>query len=333
MSDIPLMDVTRRSFADDAVPRTHADLRQQIAATLVDNLESVTSNSAAGFPFSGSSALDPEYCLRLAHLLGQLLARAVRDGRVDAHSGLVGDVHRVLLERTLSVAQLFTFAYLVERAALEEVAAAEVARAEADLWPAAAQMVRRASFDLLAGYTERVELEPAGAVVVDRLTTLYSRAMLDAVLAKEVERAGRYGFPMSVILFDVDRLEAINQRYGYGVGDRVLERLGILIRSYFRQHDWVARYAEDAIAVLLSQTEGDQAADLAEHVRRTVEDRLWFTDHVTDQHVPVTVSAAVVHAQFAAGTMIDPRRLVDQAEAALDRAKTRGRNRVERIQV
>ena len=65
--------------------------------------------------------------------------------------------------------------------------------------------------------------------------------MFDAVLAKELERAGRFGDAVSLILFDVDRLSTINKQHGYGVGDRMLERLGILIRQYFRQHDWVAR--------------------------------------------------------------------------------------------
>ena len=65
------------------------------------------------------------------------------------------------------------------------------------------------------------------------------------------------GYAVSLILFDVDRLSEINQQHGYGVGDKVLERLGILIRQYFRQHDWVARHSEDSIAVLLSRILGD----------------------------------------------------------------------------
>jgi GGDEF domain-containing protein len=50
-------------------------------------------------------------------------------------------------------------------------------------------------------------------------------------MAKEVERAGRYGY-VSVILFDVDHLSSINKEHGYGVGDRILEQLGILVRKY-----------------------------------------------------------------------------------------------------
>ena len=111
------------------------------------------------------------------------------------------------------------------------------------------------------------------------------------MLAKEVERAGRFGYPISLILFDVDQLSAINQEHGYGVGDKILERLGILIRQYFRQHDWVARHSEDSIAVLLTRTDADDASELAERVRATVEERLGFTDHRTDRPVHGHASA------------------------------------------
>ena len=167
--------------------------------------------------------------------------------------------------------------------------------ATSEPWPLVAQLVRRASFDLLAAYTERAQLEPSDAAIIDKLTTLYTRPLFDAVLAKELERAGRFGYPISLILFDVDRLSAINQEHGYGVGDKILERLGILIRQYFRQHDWVARYSEDSIAVLLSRTDAEHASSLAERVRATVEERLGFTDHRSDRAVPVTLSAAVIN--------------------------------------
>jgi diguanylate cyclase (GGDEF)-like protein len=155
--------------------------------------------------------------------------------------------------------------------------------------------------------------------------------MLDAVLAKELERAGRFGDDVSVILFDVDRLSTINEEHGYGVGDRILERLGILIRQYFRQHDWVARYSEDSIAVLLTRTDAEHASELAERVRATVEERLGFIDHRNDRPVVVTLSAAVVNLQVTVGDIIDPVRLLADAELAVDRAKELGRNRVQRV--
>jgi diguanylate cyclase (GGDEF)-like protein len=274
---------------------------------------------------------EPGYCERLGAVVVQLLQLAVRTGNVDPRGGAIADLHRVARERSLPAGRLFTFVYLLERTALDELALSGTLGATSEAWPLVAQMLRRASFDLLGAYTERAELEPDEAAIVDRLTTLNTRPLFDAVLAKELERAARFGYPVSVILFDVDRLSAINEQHGYGVGDRILERLGILIRQYFRQHDWVARHGADAIAVLLTRTDGGAAADLAERVRATVEGRLGLVDHRTDQLVRVTLSAAVVNVDVSIGETIDAGRLLADAELALERAKQQGRNRVVRV--
>ena len=324
------MDTPDPAFDHEIAGQSQDDLRQQISTALVEQLEIITADTVAIFPYSGSEQLDDGYRHRVGQLLTQLLAFAVRDGRLDARGGFVGDLHRMILERSLSSERLFTFAYLTERTALDELALSETIGATSEPWPVVAQLVRRASFDLLAAYAERTQLEPSGTAIIDRLTTLYTRPLFDAVLVKEVERAARYGDAISLILFDVDQLSAINKDYGFGVGDKVLERLGILVRQYFRQHDWVARYAEDSMAVLLSRTDAKQVTDLAERLRHTVEERLWFTDHQSGGRVPVTVSAAVVNIQVAVGDVLDPERLVADAEAAVERAKRQGRNRVER---
>jgi len=324
------MDASETTFGDEA-NKLQDDLRQQIAGTLVEQAELITADTVAIFPYSGSEELDADYCHRIGQLLTQLLAFAIRDGRLDMRSAFVSDLHRIMLERSLSVERLFTFAYLTERTALDELALSDTIGATSEPWPIVAQLVRRGSFDVLAAYAGRALLEPVGSTMVDRLTTLYSRAMFDAVLTKEADKAGRFGIGLSIIMFDVDRLSAINEDFGYGVGDKVLERLGILMRTYFRQHDWVARYSEDVMVVLLAQTEPDRAVELAERVRHTVEERLWFTDHRTDRHVPVTISAAVVNVPVSLGDVIDPERLLKIGEEAVERAKRNGRNRVETV--
>jgi len=323
-----LMDDTPRGFAEDE-GRKQDDLRQQVAGVLLDKSGTVTADMVAIFPFSGAESLSPEYCRRVGTLLVQLLAFSVRDGRVDVRGGLVADLHHVELERSLSVERLFTFAYLSERAALDELALDETIGATSEAWPLVAQLIRRASFDVLAAYAERVQLEPSGAATTDRLTTLHTRAVMDLVVAKEVERAARFGYALSLLMFDVDNLAQINKTYGYGVGDRILERLGILIRGFFRQHDWVARHSEDAIAILLTGPDASHANDLAERLRKTVEERLEFVDHRTERPVRVTLSAAVINLKINAGEIIDPDRLLADAEAAVEEAKRRGRNRVE----
>jgi len=319
-------------FADEeGGGRGQDDLREQVSRLLLDRVDSVTSDTVTIFPYSGAETLDAEFCTHVGQLLVRLLAFAVRDGRLDPRGGFISDLHQMVVERGLPMERLFTFAYLTERTALDELAVDETLGATSEPWPLVAQLVRRASFDVLGAYTERAQLEPHEAAITDRLTTLYSRPMFEAVLAKELERAARFGSPVSLILFDVDHLSQINKDHGYGVGDKILERLGITLRTYFRQHDWVARYAEDSIVVLLTRTDPENAAELAERVLRTIEERLELKDHRDDRALPVTLSAAVVNAPVPVGDVIDPERLMGDAEAIVERAKRKGRNRVERV--
>ena len=307
------------------------DVREKIASALVDDLDPIAADAVAIFLYGGSEPLEALYCNRIGIVLVRLLAMAVKDGRVDPRGSLVADLHRIVLERRLPTERLFALTYLIERTAVDELALSETLGATSEPWPLVAELLRRASFDLLAAYVERALSEPAEPAIVDRLTTLHTRLLLEAVLAKEVERAARDGYPLSLIVFDVDHLSAINHEYGSGVGDRILERLGILVRTYFRHHDWVARHSEDSMAVLLIRTDADRASELAEQVRRTVEERLEFTDHRSDRRVRVTVSAGAVNVDVAAGDIIDPERLLADAEAAVDRAKRNGGNRLERV--
>src|SRR4029077_9352416 len=153
------MDGNDPNFGAEPGAHVQDDLREQIATAITDRSPVLVWDTVAIFPFSGSELLEPDYCNRLGALLAQLLVVAVREGKADSRSGLVAQVHRVGLERSLSVERLFTFVYLLERTALDELALSESIRATSEPWPLVAQLVRRASFDLLAAYTERAQLE------------------------------------------------------------------------------------------------------------------------------------------------------------------------------
>ena len=320
-------------LSPDSQVGARGDLRTQIASAVEARTESIAADASAMFSYGDPAAVNADYGQRVGRLVTELLAAAIRDGRVGVGGGLIADLLRAVAQRGASTERVFSFVYLLERATLDELALDERTGATSEAWPVTAQLVRRASFDLLAAYAERARLEPVEASIVDPLTSLYTRPLFEAVVAKEIERAGRFGDDLSLIVFDVDRLAEINRAYGHGVGDKILERLGILIRQYFRQHDWVARHSEDSIAVLLTRLDADRAAALAEHVRTTVEQRLEFPDYRTDVRVAVTLSVGLVNLAVAVGDVVDPVRLMADAEAALDRAKRLGRNRVERIDV
>ena len=160
----------------------------------------------------------------------------------------------------------------------------------------------------------------------------HGQGELELAIEKELRRAERFGHPLAFLLLDIDRLSDLNVAHGYGFGDRILERIGIVMRSYFREHDWVARHGEDSIAVLLPETPTAHAEPLAEQVRKMVEERLALQDHRTSEAVPVTVSVAVLVADAVSGPVTSAH-VLTQAGQALMRAKVGGRNRVERIEM
>jgi diguanylate cyclase (GGDEF)-like protein len=306
--------------------------REQLARILDQRIDVVINDAISVFPFAGIESLDTERGSALGALLLQLLISATRDGELDSRSRRVADLQNLATDNGLSIGQLFSFAYLIERAALDELALDESFGATSEPWAAVAQMVRRASFDVLAALAEHLSRESRTRAINDPLTTLYTRGVLLAAIEKEIQRSERFGHPFALIVLDVDHLTDINQLHGYGFGDRVLERIGILITNYFREQDWVSRYDEDGFAVLLPETQRAHAEMLAERLRVTVQERLALRDHLTEVHVDVTVSVAVLIADSVDGT-VRADDLLLEAEEAVKRAKHGGRNRVERLEI
>jgi len=310
------------------------DLRRHIAHHLGDRRDVIVADTVATFPLSsGARRLDADYCVRLGNLITRLLCDAVLEGRLDSRGPGISELATVVADREVSPEQLFMFVHLAMGTGIDELSLDPRVGANTEPWPQAAQIVRRAAFDLLAAWTTRSVDMPMRSSIEDSLTTLHTRPVLDAVLPKECCRAERFEHWLSMMLIDIDDLSGINRAHGYGVGDRILERMGILLRTYFRQHDWVVRYAEDTIAVLLPETTPEDAMTLADRTRVMVEDRLTFRDYRTDQRAAVTVSVAVTSARALEGEPIDHERFVIEAEAALVRAKGGGRNRVEQVEL
>jgi diguanylate cyclase (GGDEF)-like protein len=256
----------------------------------------------------------------------------VRDGAVDSRTAVVAELGQLLTDKRIDARMVFNVVYLTERTALDEVAADDLFGATSQPWPVVAQMVRRASFDVCGAFTEYIAREPAPAAIVDPLTTLHTRPMFIAALEKEIQRAERFGHPFAIILFDVDNLAEINATHGYGSGDRIIERIGITIRNYFRETDWVARTSGDAFAVLLPEIQRINAERLADRVRNVIRERLQLHDHRSDQPFPVTVSAGVLIAE-SVDKSVRAEQMMLEAKEALDRAKQAGRNRIQSADV
>ncbi|MGA9533077.1 MAG: diguanylate cyclase [Anaerolineales bacterium] len=107
---------------------------------------------------------------------------------------------------------------------------------------------------------------------VDGLTGAYNRRFLEANLPGEVRRAQQMGYPLSMLMIDIDELKQINDRYGHVAGDQALRHVVDLVRSRIRETDWIARYGGDEFVVLLpgcslthlERLAGDMLAELRE---------------------------------------------------------------------
>lgn len=251
------------------------------------------------------------------------LAGGSTPAEIDAR---VGELLAISPAR-VPVSVLFDAAATVERALLDELAPDADIGATSMAWPFVAQRVRRGTLTMLARFTNALNSAPE--LLYDPTTTLLTRRVLDIVLAQEVARAERHGRPLALLLIAIDRLNALEDALGAGTSERVLERVGILTRRYFRVHDWLARYDGNTVCALLPDTEPDTAAVLAERFRLSVRQRLVLEDHRDGSRVPVTLTIAVVGTDVVPAG-VGPDQVLREATQAINRALMDGGDRTER---
>jgi diguanylate cyclase (GGDEF)-like protein len=304
-----------------------ADLRGQLGHALQDRAGTIVRETTAVCLFAGMERVAAEDRTALVALIFELLTAALRDGSLDSRTTAVTELGQLVTDRGIGVRGIFNLVYLMERTALDQLSADDTIEALAQSWTVVSQAVRRASFDVCATFTEYLSREMVPAAIVDPLTTLHTRSVFVGALEKEIHRAERFAHPFAVILFDVDKLGEINASHGYGAGDRILERIGITIRNYFRDTDWVARTAGDAFAVLLPEIQRVHAERLADRVRTIIRERLQLHDHRSNTGFPVTVSAGVLVAESVDKSVTADHMMV-KVKDAVDLAKQAGRNRI-----
>lgn len=321
--------VTARRQADSVDVQDSVELRGHVARYLHARAERIVKDSMAIYAFAGMENVSPEGRSRLASLILQIMTIAVRDGAVESRSPGVVELGQQAVANALGSRTQFRVVYLMERSALDELALDESFGATSEPWPSIAQMMRRASFDVCAALAES-QSGNTGTGIIDALTTLHTEPVFLAAVDKEIQRSERFGHPFALIMLDVDHLADINAKQGYGAGDRVIERVGIVVRGYFRETDWVARSGGGAFTVLLPEITRTNAERLADRIRITVEERLELHDYKSEEHFSVTVSVGVVVAESIERTA-RAAQLMAQAKQAVERAKQAGRNRVESV--
>ena len=158
---------------------------------------------------------------------------------------------------------------------------------------------------------------------VDDVTGLYNARYLLSALDREVSRATRAGSQLSVLFLDLDRFKNVNDQFGHLVGSRVLMELGQLLHRQIRAIDTVGRYGGDEFTILLSDTDQDKALEVAERIRRTVEDARFGADRGLQLSLTLSIGVASYPGNGQTSEM-----LLDLADKAMYLGKALGRNKV-----
>jgi diguanylate cyclase (GGDEF)-like protein len=105
----------------------------------------------------------------------------------------------------------------------------------------------------------------------DPLTGLYNRRLFDEYCDKELNRAKRYGHQLAVVILDVHKLKEVNDHHGHLQGDQILQLAAATLRKTLRASDFAFRIGGDEFALLLPQTDSEQATTLCRRVRAQYE--------------------------------------------------------------
>lgn len=157
------------------------------------------------------------------------------------------------------------------------------------------------------------------AALTDALTGLNNRSAFDSSLRREIGLAHRQHTPMSLIVLDIDLFKAINDTYGHSTGDKALKQLAEVVKDTMRNTDIAFRYGGEEFVLLLSNTDSEAAALVAERIRLATS-KISCSDG--NRNFGFTISLGV--AQLKRGEKADA--LFDRADQALYQAKKSGRN-------
>jgi two-component system cell cycle response regulator len=160
----------------------------------------------------------------------------------------------------------------------------------------------------------------------DPLTGLPNRRAIESWAARQLSGAARHGFPLWVVLVDLDHFKSVNDTHGHDAGDAVLKKFGDLLRANTRLSDIAGRIGGEEFLLVLTHADEKNVVVVLDRIRKQLasEPLDW-----RGSTIPVTASFGV--AGFSGKRAPEFSQLVSQADSALYRAKDAGRNRIELV--
>jgi diguanylate cyclase (GGDEF)-like protein len=229
----------------------------------------------------------------------------------------------VTLFAMISAVLIYTFGSFRERMDALRMYCKVVERGEvatlpqlgAERWPDELTLLARSFQAMHARLAEQIGSDP--------LTGCMNRRSLEARLRSDLRQARRRGSTVAVVGVDLDHFKEINDSRGHPVGDIVLQQLAGIMKVTARDTDSVARFGGDEFVIILPDTGWQGALTFAERLRRCVDE---YSFGPPDAPVSTTISVGVALGRGTDATSADA--LLKEADAALYKAKTAGRNRV-----
>ncbi len=170
-----------------------------------------------------------------------------------------------------------------------------------------------------------IENELARLASIDPLTGILNRRTFLLRAEEECARSQRHKHPMAIAMLDIDHFKSINDRYGHAVGDRAIRHVADTVAARLRKPDVFGRWGGEEFALLLPDTDEDNALNLAQRLRQDVEQSPLGLEASHEPPLCMAVSIGVAGFEQCHASM---KEALDRADLALYLAKGKGRNRV-----
>jgi diguanylate cyclase (GGDEF)-like protein len=158
----------------------------------------------------------------------------------------------------------------------------------------------------------------------DALTGIWNRGAILEFLHRELGRAARNGQSLGLLMCDLDHFKRVNDTHGHLVGDIVLRECARRLSQNIRSYDWLGRYGGEEFLIIAGDSTPDNVVKHAERLRAAV-----TATPIQIPHGALTVTISIGVAVEGPGSTPKEENLLQACDAALYRAKERGRNRVE----